>query len=257
MVLNTGNYIFIKVEIMALPKLQSVTFELEIPSTKEKITYRPFTVKEEKILLIAQRSDESKDQINAVKQIITNCIIIPELYDVNKLASFDIEYLFLKLRAKSVGETVEIEITPRNREGMPGQKIEINIDQIEPTFTESHTDTMDLGSGVRVKMKYPTFEVIAKFSDSDDEESALEIFGECIKTIYQDEESYEASDYSKAELDEFVESMSAQQAQILQRFFETLPKIAYNTKYEWTNPDDLNDTYEEDIEITGLISFLS
>ena len=244
MVLNTGNYIFIKVEIMALPKLQSVTFELEIPSTKEKITYRPFTVKEEKILLIAQRSDESKDQINAVKQIITNCIIIPELYDVNKLASFDIEYLFLKLRAKSVGETVEIEITPRNREGMPGQKIEINIDQIEPTFTESHTDTMDLGSGVRVKMKYPTFEVIAKF-------------GECIKTIYQDEESYEASDYSKAELDEFVESMSAQQAIILQRFFETLPKIAYNTKYEWTNPDDPSDTYEEDIEITGLISFLS
>jgi len=242
---------------MALPKLQAVTFELEIPSTKEKITYRPFTVKEEKILLIAQRSDEAKDQINAVKQIITNCIMIPEVFDVSKLASFDIEYLFLKLRAKSVGENVDLEIKARQRDDLPAQKISINIDEIEPTYTESHTDTIDLGNDIRIKMKYPTFEVISKYADRDDEESALEIFGECVQTIYQGDESYQASDYSREELDEFIEDMSAQQAQTLQQFFETSPKISYNTKYEWVNPEDANDTYEEDIEINGLLSFLS
>ncbi len=243
---------------MALPKLQSLSFELEIPSTKEKITYRPFTVREEKILLISQRSNESKDQINAVKQIITNCITVPNTYDVDKLASFDIEYIFLKLRAKSVGEVVSVEVSPRNRKGLPAKRVDINIDQVEPTYNESHTDTIDIGDDVRVKMKYPTFEIITKFSDTDDEEeNGLEIFGECIQTIYQGEESYETTDYSKEELNEFVDSMSSQQAQKIQDFFETSPKISHTIKYEWVNPKDLSDTYEEDIEITGLLNFLS
>ena len=242
---------------MALPKLQSVTFELELPSTKEKITYRPFTVKEEKILLISQRSDESKDQINAVKQIINNCVVIPEIFDVNKLASFDIEYIFLRLREKSVGEMIKVELSPQHRDGLPSKTVEINLTNINPIYNESHIDTIDIGDNIKVKMKYPTFDVIAKFSDVDADENALEIFTECIQTIYQGEESYETSDYSKQELNEFVESMSAQQAQALQHFFETLPRIAHTVKYKWVNPEDSNDIYEEDIEITGLLNFLS
>ena len=242
---------------MALPKLKSAIFELEIPSTKEKVSYRSFTVKEEKILLISQNSDEAKDQINAVKQIINNCIVVPEVFDVDKLASFDIEYIFLRLRSKSVGEMAKVEVTPRNRENLPGKVFDINLDEIEPTYNEDHTDMIDIGDDIKIKMKYPTFESISRFSDSTEEESALEIFGECIQTIYQGEESYESSDYSKKELNEFIEGMSAQQAQALQHFFETMPVISHTIKYQWTNPDDSNDTYEEDVVITGLLNFLS
>ena len=116
---------------------------------------------------------------------------------------------------------------------------------------------IDIGDGIKIKMRYPTFDLIAKFSDTTEEEGALEIFGACIQTIYQGEESYESSDYSKKELDEFIESMSAPQAQALQHFFETLPRIAHTVKYKWVNPEDSNDIYEEDIEITGLLNFLS
>lgn len=242
---------------MALPKLQSAIFELELPSTKEKISYRSFTVKEEKILLISQSSNETKDQINAVKQIINNCIVAPEAFDVNRLASFDIEYIFLQLRSKSVGEMAKVEISPKNRDDLPGKVFEINLDDIKPTYNDSHTNTIDIGDGISIKMKYPTFEIISKFSDDVGEENALEIFGECIQTIYQGEESYEVTDYSKKELDEFIESMSAQQAQALQKFFETMPTISHTIKYQWTNPDDSNDTYEEDVVITGLLNFLS
>ena len=242
---------------MALPKIQTPIFDLIMPSTGEEIKYRPFTVKEEKILLVAQESTSNKDQINAVKQIINNCIIDPNDISVDDLASFDIEYIFLKLRAKSVGEVVSISVNPQNRNDLPPMKIDINIDEIEPTKNETKNEPIDLDDGLSIKMKYPTFKMLETIGDEKDHTQFLKLFADCIKTLYSGEETYEMKDYSINEKEEFLDSMSSKQLGMLQEFFTNLPKIRKEITYKYVNPDDSSDTYEEEIVIEGILSFLS
>ena len=242
---------------MALPKIQTPVFELTLPSNDTLIKYRPFTVREEKILLIAQKSDSNNDQINAVKQIINNCIIDPDDILIDDLASFDIEYIFLKLRAKSVGEMVSISVGPQNRDDLPPMKIDINIDEIEPTKNETKNEPIDLGDGLSIKMKYPTFKMLQLVGDGTDQTQFLKLFADCIETLYSGEETYEMKDYSIKEKEEFLDSMSSKQLGMLQGFFTNLPKIKKEITYKYVNPDDSNDTYEEEIIIEGILSFLS
>ena len=242
---------------MALPKIQTPIFDLIMPSTGEEIKYRPFTVKEEKILLVAQESTSNKDQINAVKQIINNCIIDPNDISVDDLASFDIEYIFLKLRAKSVGEVVSISVNPQNRNDLPPMKIDINIDEIEPTKNETKNEPIDLDDGLSIKMKYPTFKMLETIGDEKDHTQFLKLFVDCIKTLYSGEETYEMKAYSINEKEEFLDSMSSKQLGMLQEFFTNLPKIRKEITYKYVNPDDSSDTYEEEIVIEGILSFLS
>lgn len=242
---------------MALPKIQTPVFELTLPSDDTIIKYRPFTVKEEKILLIAQKSNSNKDQIGAVKQIINNCIIEPDNILVDDLAAFDIEYIFLKLRAKSVGEVVTISIGPKNRDDLPPMKVEINIDEIEPTKNKTKNEPIDLGDGHSIKMKFPTFKMLESVEDTADHTQFLKLFADCIETLYTDEETYEMKDYSIKEREEFLDSMSSKQLQMLQIFFNDLPKIRKEVTYKYVNPDDSNDTYEEEVVIEGIINFLS
>lgn len=240
---------------MSLPKIKSPTFSLKLPSTGKKIIYRAFTVKEEKALLIAQKSESAEDQARTIKQIIHNCILEPDDFDVDTLASFDIEYIFLKLRAKSVGEIVKLKVIPQEREGLPPMDVEVNIDELEPTFDPSHTDTIDLGEQLKIKMKYPTFETISHMED--EENDPLGIFITSIDTIYHGEEVYESKDYSRQEISEFLDDMRSDQLDKLKNFFTTLPKITKTFKYKWENPEDPTDKHEEDIVLQGLLSFLS
>lgn len=242
---------------MALPKVQTPTFTLTLPSNKKKVTYRPFQVREEKILLIAQESDTVEDQMRAIKQVINNCILEPTDIDVEKLASYDIEYLFLKLRAKSVGEVVTIKVSPQGREGLPMVKREINIDELEPYFDPAHTDTIDIGGGLVVKMNYPTLEMLMKYGESEKPEELFNLFRDSIGSIIEGDTVYETQDFSLQEVEEFLESLSSNQLQKLRDFFTTLPKIKTTVHYKWTNPEDSNDTYSEDIEVEGLLNFLS
>lgn len=244
---------------MALPKIQTPIFDLIMPSTEEKIKYRPFTVKEEKILLISQKSEDSKDQINAVKQIINNCIIQPDNIDVDKLASFDIEYIFLKLRSKSVGEVVKVKLVPQKREGLPPAEVEFNLDNIEPKFADNHTNIIEFPEdNMKLKLRYPTFESVLKSSQAGSEEEQLFlIFAQTIDTIYQGEETYEVKDYSMEEIEEFMENMSTKHLRKLQEYFEGLPILKKEFDYKWVNPDNENDVHEEVITIQGLLNFLA
>ena len=240
---------------MALPKIQTPIFELTLPSDDRTIKYRPFTVKEEKILLVAQKSETNKDQITAVKQIITNCILEPENIDVDELASFDVEYIFLKLRAKSVGEVVTISLGAPSREDLPPIKIDINIDEIEPT-KGTIENPVDLGNGLSIKLLYPTFKILETMGNID-ETQALKIFSSCIKTVYMNDKSYEMVDYSEKEKEDFLDDMSAKQLEKMQSFFGNLPKISKTVIYRYINPDDPTDTYEEEVVIEGIMNFLS
>ena len=243
---------------MALPRINTPTFSLELPSNKQKIIYRPFQVKEEKILLIAQKSDKVDDQIRAIKQIIKNCILEPEDFDVDSIASFDLEYIFLKLRAKSVGEIVKIKIIPQEREGLPPMPAEVNIDELSPYFDPDHTDMVTIDEKTQLKMKYPTVQDILQLDSKGDQERILfGILRDSIDVIYSDGEVYEAKDYSSTELDEFLDSFSSKQFEKVQKFFATLPKIRKEIVYTWTNPEDEKDTHTETVVLQGLMSFLS
>ena len=240
---------------MALPKIQTPVFELTLPSTDEEIKYRSFTVREEKILLVAQQSESNKDQIVAVKQIIRNCILEPENIDVDELASFDIEYIFLKLRAKSVGEVVTVSLGAPSRDDLPPIKIDINIDEIEPTKSTVE-NPVDLGDGLSIELVYPTFKILETMGSVSGTE-ALKIFSSCIKTVYMNDESYEMIDYSAKEKEDFLDGMSAKQLEKMQSFFANLPKISKTVTYRYVNPDDSTDIYEEEVVIEGIMNFLS
>lgn len=242
---------------MSLPKIKTPTFSLKLPSTDQKVIYRPFTVKEEKILLIAQESNDSDDQVRAIKQIINNCIIEPADIDINKLASFDIEYIFLKLRAKSVGEKVEIQVLPQKREGLPPMKTTIDIDKIEPHKDPKSNNIIDIGDGLKIQMQYPTFEVLMNLNDNKSMDGLFDLFQKSMVAIYEGDTVYETKDFSQQEVQSFLEDLSSKQLLQLKTFFETLPKIRKEIEYKWINPDDSNDIYTENVVLEGLLSFLS
>lgn len=241
-----------------LPVIKAPTFSLKLPSNNQKVVYRPFQVKEEKILLIAQKSEDNEDQIRAIKQILTNCVIEPEDFNPDNVASFDIEYLFLKLRAKSVGETVKIKVLPQEREGLPPMDAEINIDELEPYFDPSHTNMIELDKNTKLKMKYPTLGELLNIQGGETDETALfTILRDSIDTIYMGEEVYESKDQTKEELDDFMDSFTSKQFAELQKFFQTLPTIKTEIEYKWVNPEDSKDVYTETVTVQGLTSFLS
>ena len=200
---------------MALPKINTPIYELEIPSTGKKIRYRPFLVKEEKVLIIAMESEDPKQMASAVKDVISNCILTRGV-KVNELATFDIEYLFLNIRGKSVGEEVEVLVTcpDDNTTRVP---VSINLDDIQ--IQNNKDDTFDLITG-------------------------------CVDQIFSEEESWASSDCTKKELNEFIESLSSKQFKEVEKFFETMPKLSHNIKVK--NPET---GVESEILLEGLTSF--
>jgi hypothetical protein len=239
---------------MPLPKIATPIYELEIPSLKKKIRYRPFLVKEEKILIIALESEDSKQIANAVKNVITNCILSKGI-KVEDLSTFDIEYLFLNIRGKSVGETVDVLITCPD-DGTTQVPISINLDEINVEVDPKHSRDIKLDDALTLRMRYPSMtEFIKNNFDSGEGVSVDDTFDlivSCIDQIYSEEESWAASDSTKKELLEFVEQLSSKQFKEVEKFFETMPKLSHTLKI--TNP---NTKVESEVVLEGLSAFFA
>ena len=238
------------VDIMALPTMDLPTYELEVPSTKKKIKIRPFLVKEEKVLLLALESDNEKNIKDAVLALLKNCI--QSRLKVENLSTFDLEYIFLNIRAVSVGEMVEILVTCRDDEETQ-VKYNLNLTDVDVVFPEGHTNKIMLTEETGVVMKYPSFDrfVEGQFSNADvPEDEVLKIIAESIDQIFQGEEVYDESTTSKKEFLQFVESLTNSQMTKIQEFFETAPRLEHTFKV--INP---NTGVESEYVLRGLQSF--
>lgn len=212
-----------------LPKIDYPTFELTIPSTKQKIRYRPFLVREEKILLMAQQSENINDIMAAVKQLINNCIVTPGV-NIEKLMVFDIEYIFLKLRASSVNNIITIYY--KDAEDNKQYDVEINLDEVEVIFNEDHTNKIKLNDNTTLVLSYPGIELPSNVLNAPNEGTAFfEIVKSCFDKIYVGEEIYEFKDAGEKEKNEFLDNLSVNAFEEIKKFFETMPKLKHTVEY--------------------------
>ena len=235
---------------MALPKLTTPTYELEVPSTDEKIKYRPFLVKEEKILLIAMESGESEDIINAVKDIVNECTF--DKLDLGNMPMFDVEYIFLNIRSKSVGEVTTLKLLCPD-DGETYADVELNLSEVQVQVEKEHNNKIELTDEMGIVMKYPTIDSMVNTGITDITASnMLDVIGSCVLQIYdkKGEEVFEAQDQTKAELTEFIEQLNTKQFQDIQKFFDTMPKLKHVVKVK--NPKT---KVESDILLQGLNDF--
>lgn len=213
---------------MALPKLSHPTFELEIPSTKQKIRYRPFLVKEEKILLIAQSSEDPKEIIYAVKQVLQNCCL--DELDIDQLTTFDIEYFFVKLRSKSVNNIVNLRYKDLEDEKI--YEFEVDLDTIEIEHNPDHQKTINVSKNTILNLKYPKMNMINSLEKIENEtDLVFEILRNCLDTIVHESQVIQVSNYSREEIDEFILSMDVSSFNKVQEFFNTMPKLKHEIVY--------------------------
>ena len=239
---------------MPLPKITTPTYELELPSTEETILYRPFLVKEEKLLVIALESEDTKQITTAIKTVIKNCIITKNI-KVETLPTFDIEFLFLNIRGKSVGEQVDVNIIcPDDNE--TNVSISINLDDIKVQKNEEHTNKIKVDPTIMMEMKYPSLEQFIKnnfdFNNQNAMDQSFDLIASCIDKIYTEDEVWSTSDVTKKEVTEFLESMNSSQFKDIEKFFETMPKLSH--KIQITNPKT---KVENEVTLEGLASFFA
>ena len=214
---------------MTLPVINTPTYELEIPSTKEKLTYRPFLVKEEKILLMAMEEEKDIQLNRALKQVVNNCTF--EKIDVGKLPLFDLEYIFLRIRAKSVGEVAKLQILCED-DGETYVPVEIDLESIEVEFQEDHNTKIEITDDIGLIMSYPTFEYLDFNVEGSDINKLFDIIASSIHQIYEGEIIHEKVDFNKKELKTFLESLTSEQFQKVQHFFETMPRLRHTVEVE-------------------------
>lgn len=237
---------------MPLPKIATPTYELVLPSTKNTIKYRPFLVKEEKLLVLALETEDTKQITQAITTVIKGCVLTKNV-DVEELPTFDIEYLFLNIRGKSVGEVVDVNIICPD-DGETEVPVKINLDEIEVQFDENHTKQIKIDDNLMMEMKYPSLEQFIKnnfdFSGESNMEQSFEIIGSCIDKIYNEEEVWATDDCTKEEITEFLEQMNSVQFKEVEKFFSTMPKLSHEIKV--TNP---NTKKKSTVVLEGLSSF--
>lgn len=237
---------------MPLPKISTPIYELELPSNKKKIRYRPFLVKEEKILIIAMESEDETQITTAIKTVIGNCILSKGI-KVDDLSTFDIEYLFLNIRGKSVGEDVEVLVTCPD-DGETQVPVTINLDDIHVVESSNHKRDIVLDENLTMRMRYPSLSEFIKTNFSVDGgigvDESFNLIASCVETIYNEEESWSSSDCTKKELSEFIEQLSSKQFKQIETFFETMPKLSHTIKVK--NP---NTGVESEVLLEGLSSF--
>jgi len=237
---------------MALPKLTTPTYELEIPSTDEKIKYRPFLVKEEKILMMAMETKNEGDIVQAVKDIVSECTF--NKLKLDTLPMFDVEYIFLQIRSKSVGEVSKLKLLCPD-DGKTYADVELNLNEVKVQVGDNHTNKIELDSGMGMIMTYPT---ISSFADSGIKDinasNMLDVISGCILQIYEKngEKTYDSKDQTKKELVEFIEQLSTKQFRDVQKFFDTMPKLKHEIKV--MNPKTKK---ESKITLTGLNDFFA
>ena len=237
---------------MALPKLITPTYELEIPSTDEKIKYRPFLVKEEKILMMAMESKATADITQAVKDIVNECTF--NKIDISHMPMFDVEYIFLQIRSKSVGEVSNLKLLcPDDKKTYA--EVELNLTEVKVQVGEDHTNKIELDNGMGMIMTYPT---IDSFSDSGirdiNASNMLDVISGCIMQIYEEEgkQTYDPKDQTQKELTDFIEQLNTKQFKEVQKFFETMPKLKHEITIK--NPKTKK---ESKITLTGLNDFFA
>lgn len=236
---------------MALPIMKTPLYNIIIPSTKKEVKFRPFLVKEEKALLLAQQSEDPKVMVNTLKDIIAGCI--SEDIDVNSLAIFDFEYLFTHIRSKSVGEFVELLFLCDTCDDEKAKApVSMDISKFEVVIPEDHKNKIDLADGIGVVMKYPSVNSLEKLESAGagDVDSMFDVVSECIDYIYTNEEVFYVKDQSKAEVMEFLESLTQEQFSKIEAFFEAMPKMSQKVEY---NCPVCNKHHEKLLE--GLQSF--
>ena len=239
---------------MPLPKIVTPSYELTLPSNGKKISYRPFLVKEEKILILAIESDSLKEISRSIKDILKNCILTKGV-KVDELPTFDIEYLFLNIRGKSVGEDIEVNvICPDDEE--TEVKVNINLDDIQVQKNDDHTDKIKLDDSIMMQMKYPSLEQFIKnnfeMSDKNAMDQSFELIATCIDKIFTEDEVWAAADCTKKEMTEFLEQMNSSQFKEIEKFFETMPKLSHTIKVK--NPNTKKDS---EVVLEGLASFFA
>ena len=238
---------------MPLPKIATPTYELVLPSTGKKIKYRPFLVKEEKVLVLALESEDIAQITNAIKAILKDCI--STRIKVDTLPTFDIEYLFLNIRAKSVGEALDLVVTCPD-DGETTVPVKVFIDEIEVLQDEDHTTDISLDGNLTLRMKYPSLEQFIEnnfeYGDSgvSQLEQSFDVIASCIDMVFDKEDSWAASDCTKKELLEWLESLNSSQFKEVEKFFETMPKLSHTIMV--TNP---NTKVESEVTLEGLSSF--
>jgi hypothetical protein len=235
---------------MALPKLEVPIYELTVPSTDEKIKYRPFLIKEEKILLIAMESGANEDVIQAVKQIVSECTF--NTLKLGDMPMFDVEYIFLQIRSKSVGEVSKLKILCKD-DGKTYANVEVDLTEIEVQVNDDHTNKIELTDEMGVIMRYPTIDSFSTAGISDiTADNMLDVIVACIEKIYdkKGEEVYDSKDSSKKELMDFVEQMNTQQFQDVQKFFDSMPKLRHEITV--VNPKT---KVENKVALSGLNDF--
>ena len=240
---------------MPLPKVNTPTYELVLPSSGRKIRYRPFLVREEKILIMALESEDVKQITNAVIEILNNCVLTKGT-KIEKMSTFDIEYLFLNVRSKSVGETIDVNVTCPD-DNKTSVQMTIDLDTIKIKKDKTHKDTIKLDDSLSMKMKYPSMDqfIESNFDTStqgDDIKTTLNMIISCIDTIYTEEESWSGTDSSKKELEEFIESLNSKQFKSIENFFTTMPKLTHKVKVK--NP---NTGVESEVTLEGLAAFFN
>jgi len=242
---------------MALPKIDVPVYELELLSSGKKVRFRPFLVKEQKLLLMASQSEDPKDSLNVVRQISKNCII--DNIDIESLPVFDLEYIFLNLRARSVNEVVNLQYKCNNKikdekgeETICGslEKFDINLLEIEPIKNPNHNKKIMLTDNLGIVMKYPTFEIVSNLKSQTEEEILIELLISCIDYVFDGDQLYYTKDVSKEEIVEFIDNLQQKDLEKIQKFFETAPKIKKDLSFNCRKCG-----YKENIILEGLQNF--
>ena len=233
---------------MALPVLNTPTYELTLPSTGEPLKYRPFLVKEQKVLMIAQETSNEKHILNAIGNIIESCTF-GELKNVHRLPTYDIEYIFVNIRARSVGETIEVNITCPDDEKTV-VPVEIDLNDLKVQKVEGHTNTIQLTDTIGMTMRYPSIKNLGAYAGKKDvAKMTFDVIADCIENVFDENEVYE--EMSKKDLHDFIEQMTTEQFEKVQEFFDTMPKLKHTIKV--VNP---NTEVENEIVLEGMQSFL-
>jgi len=239
---------------MPLPKIATPTYELELPSTGASINYRPFLVKEEKVLVIALESEDNKQITTAIKSVLKNCILSKGI-KVEDLPTFDIEYLFLNIRGKSVGEDLEVNIICPDDEKTQ-VPVTIALDEIEVQKDDNHTNKIKIDDSIMMEMKYPSLEQFIKnnfdFNEKNMMDQSFDLIATCIDKVYTEDEVWTAADCTKKEMRDFLEQMNSQQFKEIETFFETMPKLSHTINV--TNPKT---KVKSDVVLEGLSSFFA
>jgi len=239
---------------MPLPKIATPTYELELPSTGKTIQYRPFLVKEEKLLVLALESEDTKEITTAIKNVIKSCILTKGI-KVETLPTFDIEYLFLNIRGKSVGEEIEVNIICPD-DGETQVPVKINLDDIQVQKNDEHSKRIKVDESIMMEMKYPSLDQFIKsnfdFNDKNAMDQSFDLIASCIDKIFTEDEVWATADVSKKELGDFLESMNSSQFKDIEKFFETMPKLSHTINVK--NPVT---EIESEVVLEGLASFFA